>query len=96
MWYLGDGVGDVAGVDEGAGLGSDGGDPVGVGVAEGVDGDAGGHVEVLAAVGVVELASTAGDEDDAGALVGADEVPGLVLHDGAARRRELPPRRGGR
>ncbi len=93
---LGDGVLDVAGVDEGGGLGGDGGDPVGVGVAERVDGDAGGHVEVLAPVGVVQLAAAAGDEDDAGAVVRPDDVPRLVLHHGAARGGQLAARgRGG-
>ncbi|BAT01372.1 Os07g0461950, partial [Oryza sativa Japonica Group] len=90
--HLGDGVLDVAGVDEGGGLGGDGGDPVGVGVAERVDGDAGGHVEVLAPVGVVQLAAAAGDEDDAGAVVRPDDVPRLVLHHGAARGGQLAAR----
>jgi hypothetical protein len=84
--HLRPGVLDVAGMDEGGGLAREGGGHVGVGVSERGDGDAGGHVEVLAAVEVVELAPAAAVDDDAGAVVGAHEVPRLVLDNRQARR----------
>jgi hypothetical protein len=83
-------------VDESARLARADGDEIRVGVAEGADGDASGQVEVLPAVGVVELAPAAGDDDDARAVVGAHEVPRLVLDHRPARRRELPRRAPGR
>jgi hypothetical protein len=79
-------------VDESARLARADGDEVRVGVAEGADGDAGGQVEVLPPVRVIELAAAAGHDDDARAVVGADEVPCLVLDDRPARRGQLPRR----
>jgi hypothetical protein len=79
-------------VDECARLVGADGDEVRVGVAEGADGDAGGQVEVLPPVGVIELAAAAGHDDDARAVVGADEVPRLVLDDRPARCGQLTRR----